>query len=164
MGLPDLFELVREVDPNWLELTLSSGYGLSLAAWTVIVFALGCVIGGAFARRKGPEKHPRAEKKPSPRAARKAIARRRREQVAGFSRNKARAVLRAYEADGLADVGEYELDVIGSVQARDGIFVLEAMSLGGVTRTGRRYGLTDGWRAYLSDARALASVRERAGR
>lgn len=81
----------------------------------------------------------------------------------GFSRDKARAILRAYSAGGMVDVEEFELEVLASVQRNDGIFVMEAWKLGGVTRTGSHYGLTDEWRSFLADEKALSALWEVAG-
>ena len=172
MGISDVVALVQQVDPGWLRLTVEGGYLLSLVAWTAATFAVGMICGGVAARlwRIGHEPRQAQPKPPSARAARRAerSAREaelahRRAMVAGFSRSKARAVLAAHASDGMADVGPYELEVIGSIQAREGVFVMEAVSMCGVTRTGRRYGLTDAWRAFLDDPKELGAVKARAG-
>lgn len=67
----------------------------------------------------------------------------------GFSRQKARAILKAYEAEEFVSVGDFELTVLGSIQSHEGIFLMEAFSWQGVSRTGSNYGLTDEWRAFL---------------
>lgn len=76
----------------------------------------------------------------------------------GFSRKKAQAIIRAYNADGMTKVGTYEMEVIGSIQAKQGIFTMKAWTLGAATRTGDMYGITDEWRAFLKDGANLAEM------
>ena len=68
----------------------------------------------------------------------------------GFSRDKACAALDAYEASGLIDVGERRMEVIGSIQANQNVFVMEALEWQGRKITGTKYGITDSFRAFLS--------------
>ena len=68
----------------------------------------------------------------------------------GFSRDKACAALDTYEARGLIDVGERRMEVIGSIQANQNVFVMEALEWQGRKITGTKYGITDSFRAFLS--------------
>lgn len=70
--------------------------------------------------------------------------------IEGFSRDKARAALNAYRAEGLIDVGPYRMEVIGSIKAKQGVFVMHAVKLYGRVIEGDEYGITDGFRAFLS--------------
>ena len=159
MGLTDFYALAREVDPGWLALTVEGGYLWSLVAWTLVAFAAGAAAGWFLSRLRHRE-GPKAEEPVPERVERRKLAadKERREMIRGFSRAKARAVLLAFETDGMADVGDHELEVIGSIQAHEGVFVMEAMSLYGVTRTGTRYSITDAWRAWLKSPRNLRLV------
>ena len=82
--------------------------------------------------------------------------------VEGFSRDKARAALNAYEADGLIDVGPYRTEVAGSIQARQGVFVMRATEMLGRVVEGDEYGITDGFRAFLGKGRNLEKLKRRA--
>ena len=165
MGLSDFYALAREVDPGWLALTVEGGYLWSLVAWTLAAFAAGAVAGwflSRLRRREGPKAEEPVLERAEPR--KRATDKERREMIRGFSRTKAHAVLLAFETDGMADVGEYELEVLGSIQAHEGVFVMEAMSLYGITRTGTRYSITDAWRAWFKSPRNLRLVEQAAGR
>lgn len=71
--------------------------------------------------------------------------------VAGFSRTKAEAALRAYDADGMIEARERErLEIIGSIQARQGVFTMQALEYHGMTIQTDTYGITDGFRAWLA--------------
>lgn len=165
MGLSDFYALAREVDPGWLALTVEGGYLWSLVAWTLVAFAAGAAAGW-FLSRLRHSNGPKAEEPVLERAEphKSTADKERRAMVRGFSRAKARAVLLAFETDGMADVGDCELEVLGSIQAHEGVFVMEAMSLCGVTRTGTRYSITDAWRAWLKSPRNLRLVERAAGR
>ena len=71
--------------------------------------------------------------------------------VAGFSRTKAEAALRAYDADGMIEARERErLEIIGSIQAKQGVFTMQALDYHGMTIQTDTYGITDGFRAWLA--------------
>ena len=71
--------------------------------------------------------------------------------VAGFSRAKAEAALRAFGSDGMIRARERELpEIIGSIQARQGVFTMQVLKHRGATIQTDTYGITDGFRAWLA--------------
>ena len=82
--------------------------------------------------------------------------------IEGFSRDKARAALDAYEAGGLIDAERSKMEIIGSINAGQDVFVIEAFTMYGRTVEGDRYGITDGFRAFLGKGRNLEKLKRRA--
>ena len=157
MGPADFYAFAREVDPGWLALTVESGHLWSLVAWTLMALAGGAVAGW-FARKSFGEGRA-GHRPPSARARKRAARDAKRQAVAGFSRDMARAVLGAYEADGHAKAGELWRTVEESVKAGGGVFRAPAL-----VDCDTPYSLTGEWRAFLDSPRELESVRLRAGR
>ena len=81
-------------------------------------------------------------------------------KLKGFSRCKARLVLKAFEADSMVEAGNDDIVVISSCQSGEGIFVAEAVTASGVRRTTGKYTITDGWRAFLRERAHIDAVRE----
>ena len=162
MGLADFYSFVREVDPGWLQLTVEGGYLWSLVAWTAVTFGIGALVGGIVekARRRLAEAPAQVPRQPSKRALDKAARNEKRQAVAGFSRDMARAVLAAYEANGLFDVGDHWYTVRNSYYAGEGIF---APTQSALIDDACLYSLTGEWRAFLDNPRELERVRQRAG-
>lgn len=157
MGLTDFYALAREVDPGWLALTVEGGYLWSLVAWTLVAFAAGAVAGW-FARKSADEGRA-GQRQPSARARKKAARDAKRQAVAGFSRDMARAVLAAYDADGLFNAGPNWRTVRDSSCSGEGVF---ARAQSALVSDANLYSLTGEWRAFLDDPRELERVRRRA--
>lgn len=115
-------------------------YGVVRATFPFWMMACGFAIGW-FARGLVVSKAEKSEGDASDAYAR---------MIEGFSRDKARAALDAYEASGLIDVGERRMEVIGSIQANQNVFVIEMLEWQGRKITGTKYGITDSFRAFLS--------------
>ncbi len=160
MSPSDFYSFVREVDPGWLQLTVEGGYLWSLVAWTAVTFGIGALVGGIVekARRRLGEAPAQVPRQPSKRALDKAARDEKRHAVAGFSRDMARAVLAAYEADGHVKAGELWRTVEESVKAGGGVFCAPEL-----VDCDTPYSLTGEWRAFLDNPRELERVRQRAG-
>lgn len=78
----------------------------------------------------------------------------------GFSKQKARAILDAFEADGYVEIGDFENEVMASIQRNEGIFLREAWRAYGMSVAGRNYCITDEWRAFLRDSSVFAMLKE----
>lgn len=78
----------------------------------------------------------------------------------GFSKQKARAILNAFKADGYVEIGDFENEVTASIQRNEGIFLREAWRAYGMSVAGKNYCITNEWRALLRDSSTLAKLKE----
>lgn len=70
----------------------------------------------------------------------------------GFSRATLRAIVKAYDADGMVEAEtDDETMVLASVQSKQGVFIMEAVSMLGATKTTGKYTLNDKFRLALSE-------------
>ena len=68
----------------------------------------------------------------------------------GFSRATLRAIVKAYDADGMVEADD-ETIVLASVQSKQGVFIMEAVTMFGTARTTGKYTLNDKFRRALSE-------------
>ncbi len=78
----------------------------------------------------------------------------------GFSKTKAKAVIKAFEAGEFVDVADFENEVMASIQNNEGIFLREAWIYRGISVPGKKYGITDEWRAFLRNPSDLIRLEE----
>lgn len=83
--------------------------------------------------------------------------------IRGFSRAKARAIIEAYESDKYIEVGEYDTEIVASIQNNEGIFLREAWKAYGMSIAGSKYSIKDDWRAFLRSNANMAALKEVAG-
>lgn len=81
--------------------------------------------------------------------------------VRGFSPCKAQAALKAFESDGLIDAPEgAKLEIQGSIQSGQKVFVQQAQEIMGRVIIGSRYGITDEFRMWLCDGGNLRLLKD----